>query len=59
MADPNPDPDTLHETGGNDAPRKQRAKGTTKPRAEAEPEEVACASPPCLLGELNGSYGTY
>ena len=59
MADANPDPDTLHQTGGKDAPRQPRAKGTAKPRAEAEPEEITCASPPCLLGELDGTYGTY
>ena len=59
MADANPDPDTLHQTGGKDAPRQPRAKGAAKPRTEAEPEEITCASPPCLLGELDGTYGTY
>ncbi len=59
MADPSPDPNTLHETSADDAPRKRRAKGATKPPTEAEPEAITCASPPCLLGELDGSYGTY
>ncbi len=59
MPDPKPDPDTLHETGRNDATRKRRQQGTTRPRTGAEPEEVTCASPPCLLGELDGSYGTH